>query len=806
MWACCKIICVTLLLINQLQAATPQFQLGDTLSIFSDRAFRKEGGDVFEAVGNVVVVNEKDTLYGESATFDRRTMIFKVDGNVRFITQDLTLYGSQLEYHAASGYAQVKNARIVHPQFNVVSRELYRRPGGLIEARDAEFTTCRDCTESWSVYGRKILIYLKERAEIYHGLAKIKGVSVLYLPYMVVPLSQRKSGLLFPRISSQNGVGLSLEQPVFWAIDEDKDATITPTFWAKRGYGTDLEYRQRFAPQRWFEGNGRFLNDTIYLPGKNDLSESGRNYTRYFGDVENHWYWNPNWSHHMRFTDTRDLDIVRDHPLYTDNRVNSSDFGFNGFVDGRGERWALSLQSEYSRNQLFADPEEFDRDYVQTLPRVSLGTTPFTLIQSDMPFLRHIYAGVDGSFTRFRRVENRESNPIRDADRFTAKPYLGWHLFNWGPLGVKTEATFDYQKYRFPEASSEFGAEKSATLLRTEASFTVDKIFGLAFEEKIPAQNLPKAYLKRMREKERSGPKPLTRAQKKTKLVGKLPPFESSLTNDGVMVARQAYRYSQEYKFIHHFITSETESGNPVFLNQIQENSGWFDYTDAVRSQEYLLGANITRTVIPPSNTLEFQWNNVLIRKSPKATDWRTDQRYLRDNFSYQKKGYFNVSQGYLFDQEFDDLRDKLTRLAVKAGYLAAKWSLSFSEYFFHRNSQHLFQMAWQREFDFLNLLTAYNYNSLEERRLNTLSAGIQVRPTDTIGLSYVRQVDLEARDDIRTVYALDIMPHNNCWILSLNYQESLVGFRYGFNVLFNFGDERFASYRRDWFRMQRMQ
>jgi hypothetical protein len=159
-----------------------------------------------------------------------------------------------------------------------------------------------------------------------------------------------------------------------------------------------------------------------------------------------------------------------------------------------------------------------------------------------------------------------------------------------------------------------------------------------------------------------------------------------------------------------------------------------------------------------------------------------------------------------LFDQEFDDLRDKLTRLAVQAGYLAAKWSLTFSEYFFHRNSQHLFQMAWQREFDFLNLLTAYNYNSLEERRLNTLSAGVQVRPTDTIGVSYVRQIDLEAQDDIRTIYALDIMPHNNCWILSLNYQESIVGFRYGFNVLFNFGDERFANYRRDWFRMQRMQ
>lgn len=786
-------------------SAGPQFQLGDSLSIFSDRAFRKDGGDVFEAVGNVVVVNQKDTLYGESATFDRRTMVFRVDGNVRFITEDLTLYGSQLEYHALTGQATVKNARIIHPQFNIVARELYRRSDKLLEAHEAEFTTCRDCTESWAVYGRKIMMYLNDRAEIYHGLAKIKGVSVLYLPYMVVPLSKRKSGVLFPRIASRVGEGLSLEQPVFWAIDESKDATVTPTFWAKRGYGADAEYRQNFGLQRWFEGSTRLLNDTIYLPGKNDQSESGKNYTRYFADFENHWLWNANWSQHLRFTDTRDLDIVRDHPLYTDDRVISSDFGFSGFLDGRGEQWALSLQGEYSRNQLFADPEAFDREYVQTLPRVALSSTPVTLLQSELPLLRHIYVGVDTSFTRFRRTTSAPSVPIRDADRFSARPYLAWHILNWGPLSFKTEANFDFQRYRFPELEQGTTAEKNAMLLRTEMAFTMDRIFGLSFEEKISLNELPPGYVKKLREGRGEGPKPLTETSKKSKLVGQLTPLESSLTDDGIVVARQAYRHSQEFKFVHHFITSESESGNRAFLEQIRSNTGWFDYTDAIRSQEYLLGANTTRTVIPPTNTLDFQWNNVLIRKTPQGTDWRTDQRYLRDNFTYQRMGYFNLSQGYLFDQEFDDFRDKLTRLALQAGYIAPRWSLSMSEYFFHRNSQHLFQLAWQREFDFLNLLAAYNYNSLERRRFNTLSTGVQVRPTDTLGVSYVRQMDLEAQQDIRTVYSVDIMPHNNCWILNLSYQESIVGFRYAFNVLFNFGDDRFSRYRRDWFRMQRM-
>jgi LPS-assembly protein len=785
--------------------AAEQFKLGDNISIFSDKAYRKDGGEVFEAVGNVVVVSDKDTLYGESASFDRRTMTFRVDGNVRFITQEMTLYGSRLEYHALTGYADIQSARIMNPQFNIVARRIQRQSDQLLVATEAEFTACRDCTESWAVFGKKIMIYMNDRAEIYHGLAKIKGVSVLYLPYMSVPLSKRKSGLLFPKISNREGEGLYLEQPVFANLGLHNDATVTPTFWGKRGYGTDLEYRQIFNEGRWFEGNTRLLNDSIYLPGKKDQTVSGVNYTRYFADFENHWQWNPNTVHHFRHTAVRDLDVMIDHPFYTDRRVNSSDLGFTGSVDTRGKQWALSLQTEYLRNQLVSDPVEFDRSYVQTLPRIAFGTTPVTLVQTDKPFLRHISIGMDASLTRFRRILNDDTGPIRDADRFTANPYLNWHLFDWGPLSFKTEGELDFQRYRFPETDSAQNAEKNAFMTRTEMSFTMDRIFGLAYEEKVSPKELTKEELDEAKKVENPGPKPLTQRERPNSLVGTLPDFESSLTEDGVTVARHSYRHSQEFKFIHHYIPNDSQSGNRRFLNQIQQDTGWFDYTDAIRSQEYLLGSNITRTIVPPTNTVEFQWNNVLIKKEPKATDWRTDQRYLRDNFSYSKMSYFNVSQGYLLDQSFDDIRDRLTRLAIQGGFITKRWSLTFSEYFFHRNSQHIFQAAWQRQFDFLNLISAYNFNTFDQS-INTLNAAVQIKPTDTLGFSYGRQIDFQARQDIWTIYSLDIMPHNNCWILNLGFEQSQIrGNRYLFNIMFNFGDDRFSQYRKDWFRAQRL-
>jgi hypothetical protein len=67
-----------------------------------------------------------------------------------------------------------------------------------------------------------------------------------------------------------------------------------------------------------------------------------------------------------------------------------------------------------------------------------------------------------------------------------------------------------------------------------------------------------------------------------------------------------------------------------------------------------------------------------------------------------------------------------------------------------------------------------------------------------------MKDMDLEAKKNIRTNYSLDIMPHNNCWILNLNYRESLVDSRYFFNILFNFGDDNFSQYRNNYFAVKR--
>lgn len=794
---------------NSSAADTPQFTLGDKISVFSDKAYRKNNGRYFEAVGNVVIISQKDTVYGELASLDQETMMVKIEGNVRFITKDMTLYGSHVEYNLATGAATIKNARILTSAFNLVATELIRLNENEYLAEEAEFTTCKDCAESWSVYGKFIKIQVGQYVQIKHGLFKIKGVDVIYIPYLILPiLTERKTGLLIPRISSRQGEGLSFEQPFFWAINDHKDMTLSPTFWAERGYGGDFQYRQRFSDMSWFETNNRLVNDTIYEPGKNNEDKSGEEFFRYFAELEHHQFWSPDLGSHLRYTGVRDLDMMLSNPQFTDPKVLGSDLGFDGFINWRQDLYSLGSDAHYLRNQLHSDSIEFDRSYVQVMPRLNFNTVPYSILQTKTPFFQHLAVGGDGSFSRFRQVDENDETFIRNADRFSFQPYVMWHLLTWGPVGLKTRYSFDQQSYRFAN-QDEPGFGKNSGLFRTEISFTMDKIFGLAYEEKIPLKYISESDLKALREERKQGLAPIQQSVKENRLVGDIPEFESSLAKENILQVRNSYRHSQEFKFIHHYISSESEYGNKRYLNQIKNSQeGQFDYEDAIRSEEFLFGANTTRTIVPPENTLELQWNNSLIRKTPKAFSYLVDDKYLRDNFNYQKIGYFNVSQGYLLnqdEQEEDDFRKQLTRLMLEAGYSGDRWHINVQEFYFHYENENIFTLNFTRRFEYLNLFSSYNYNSFNSSNLNTLSFGGQVRPTDVLGVAMVKDMDLEAGSNIRTVYSLDIMPHNNCWILNLNYSDRLVESRYSFNVIFNFGDESFERYRNDYFGVKRL-
>lgn len=778
-----------------------QLQLGDSVSIYSEKAYRKNKGLYFEAVGNVVILSGKDTLYGERASLDIKSGDVRIEGNVRYISQDITIYGSEIEFNSQKGQLEVKNARIITSDFNIVASEIKKLSNGFYFAKEAEFTTCKDCTESWTIYGSEIYVEMNQYVKIKHALTKIKGVSVLYFPYISIPIkNKRESGLLFPKISTRNNEGLYYQQPIFWTINDSKDMTFTPSFYGRRGYGTDLEYRQVFGQKKWIDLKTRLIDDSIYLPLKKNNDNSNTKYLRSFYDMETHYQFDNSLSMHLQGTLMKDIDLMSDFNKYMGNYVHSSDIGIEGYVEKRYDNFEIGLEAGVKRNLLVENPEGLDKKYVQVLPSIYFSSAPISLLQTDKIFLQQISVGLDSEFTVFKQIDKDESTNIRNVRRSDIKPYIDWNLFTLGPVKGKTRYQLEYQNYDFLDKNQD-NFHKYAGILTTEFSFSMDKVFGLAYEQVVPVTNIKRKYLEKLGKQKQKQDK-----IKFKDLIGKIPSFENSLTQDSIRFVKNSYRHSQEFKFLHHLIANSDEQGNQTFRKQLNTNTSWFDYDDGIKKDVYSIGAFQTRTQIPLQNTVEFQWNNSLIRKSPKKFNFFEDDKYLRDNFSYSKIGYFNVSQGVVLGPEdAGSFEDSLTRLFINTGYSASRWSINLQEYYFHQTADQMTNINFQKRYDSISLLGAYKYNSLSGGNIKTLRGGFQVRPFDSLGFSILKEEDLNARENIRSIYQLDFMPHNNCWIINLNYRETVVNTRYTINWVFNFGNDDFKNYKTNFFSFNRL-
>ncbi len=776
-----------------------QLKLSDSVSIYSEKAYRRDGGTYFEAVGNVVISSGKDTLYGEKASFNTKTGLVEIEGSVRYISDKITIYGSKIIHNTATDYLEMNNSRMITKEFSIVSEKLIKKGKGIYLATEAEFTTCKDCTESWKVYGKKVEIELNEYVQIHHALLKVKGIDVLYLPYIALPIkNERESGVLFPSISTRNNEGVYYEQPFYWAISGARDLTFSPLFYSERGYGVDLEYRDYYNDKNWVELYSKSVNDKIYEPSNPNTDGGGPSYFRYFLDLENHHHWDNSLIHHFKVTGIKDLDFVRDYSFYTKEKYNKPDVGAHLNVVKRNDLVSLGFEGQYRRSLLENDPEEFNDNYVQILPTINGSLKPIMLWQHEGNYFYKSSFALDADYTVFKQNRIDESAYIRNARRLDVSPVLKFNILNYGPLVLKTKYQLDYQEYDLVEEEEFFS--KNSGFISTELSFTVDKIFGLSYQEVYDRSEIPEKDLPKFTNQKNTQKNVLSR-----RVIGELPEFESSIVKEKFKVLRNSYRHSQEYKFIHHKLVHSSENGSQAFRDQISSEEGWFDYRDAVTEDILELDSEESIKQIPLINTFEVKWNNTLVRKTPKVFNYLVDNRYLKDNFIYKKLGHFNISQGYLLDTDTNDFKSNLTRLFLDSGYYASSWNINIKDYYDHQNSDHLFTFSGQKRFHIMSFLTQYNYNSYPGSNLKTIKGGIQLRPIDVFGIAFLKEHDLDADENITSIYQVDFMPLNNCWILNFNYKESLDEQRYAFNFEFNFGNDEFKEYRNNFFNFNRL-
>lgn len=762
------------------------FGENNQVQILSDKAYRKSNDNSYEAQGNVIIKLGNNSIYGEKASFSLLKQRSQVWGNVRYVGEDYTLYATELDYNLANQEITVKNAKLVDENFVILGKEIRKDKSGIIYAKEAEYTTCRDCPESWTILGKDVKVIPNQYVYLKHSFIKIKGVVVLYIPYLILPIKKdRESGVLFPKFGFDLERGFYFKQPYFQVLSNSADFTISPSNFGQRAIGSEFEFRKAINSDSEYTFFNMSAFDRIWRSQKTSTELESNRIFRQFTD--SNLFYRPS-NHFNLYSNIKylsDLDIQSDYAPYFENKLLANEYGSEAGAQFNYNFINVDFQSSFKNNSFFQNAKGFDHSYVQELANLDISHLPFAILEN-LGVINRVSFEQNVNFKYLKQNhEDFNSSTIRNVTRIDYTPKLSLVTTFWDTLNFKSEVSFDYQLYHLPSQYQERTAAKSGQLYKNIIAFDFEKSFGQAYIETI---TVPKVL----------------EVQTQSDLISKIPNLNAKTQQKKIL--HSSYKHLLSYEFAHSLYKSQKTSGNLNLFTQFErdDSSARFDERDILRGNDNVLFDSSTRTDLPESNTFEFSINNALLKKTPKENFNPFDSfKYNQNNFQTSKIFYFDVSQGILLGDTYDDFSDRLTRLATTFGFTLGDMTFSGSEYFFHEKNKNITNLSISHKLSFIKYNVDYIYDSFSVQRRN-FEGDFYFNFNDSLELRTGTKYNLETKRIYESYVGGLYRPNNNCWQFDLEYklkdrldtnneiyQDKVISF----NFLLNYSTKGFNSF-----------
>lgn len=253
-----------------------EFDLNDTKKILitSDNASIQRNA-IAQFSGNVTLANENQKVKAETLSFNQATNNFKAFGDIHYQNPNVNVTANSINSINKGSNTSLNNTsyQLIDSLGHGSAGAIIINKKGRLSLIDSTFTTCYGETPAWQVNASAINISTDNNfGEAYNARFNIMGVPVFYLPYFTFPVTdERKSGFLYPTISSSSNRGLVVETPYYWNIAPNIDATITPRVMSKRG-------TQLLTELRYLQGQQSGKINLEYLNHDNDYIDDEQRY------------------------------------------------------------------------------------------------------------------------------------------------------------------------------------------------------------------------------------------------------------------------------------------------------------------------------------------------------------------------------------------------------------------------------------------------------------------------------------------------------------------------------------------------
>jgi LPS-assembly protein len=267
--------------------------------IRSDHASMQQGENArFD--GNVSLSYRDTLLSAPRAEFSQADQSLLADGGIEYFTQALRVRSSSLKASLAENELTLTDAdyRLLQQAGRGHAKQLIANDAGLTLEK-AVFTTCPEQDNGWALQAQRINLNSESGwGEAWNSTIHIKGVPVLYLPYMTFPVNdERKSGLLIPQIGSSQKRGIDMALPYYLNLAENYDATITPRLMTTRGTQLKTEFRYLTSEQQ-----GEFHVEYLNNDRKKPVGQQQRYLTHWTHQAD----MSDRWRANVDFTDVSD--------------------------------------------------------------------------------------------------------------------------------------------------------------------------------------------------------------------------------------------------------------------------------------------------------------------------------------------------------------------------------------------------------------------------------------------------------------------------------------------------------------------
>jgi LPS-assembly protein len=247
---------------------------GGPWRIRADEVTYDADNHIYTAAGRVEIRQGDRRITADEVEVDEVTKIARVKGNVVLVMGEDIFTGQEGQFNLATRCGEMQGARLFLKKnhFHVDSPLLRKTGDQTYFAEEAKVTTCDADLPIWSFAARNLSVVLEGYATGQHGLLRLAGIPVLYLPVAVLPvMTARQSGFLLPSYGQHRAGGSVVEAPFYWAINNYSDATFYQTVLSNRGYMQGVEYRRKGYGEAAANFRFFYINDS-YAPDNQGIT------------------------------------------------------------------------------------------------------------------------------------------------------------------------------------------------------------------------------------------------------------------------------------------------------------------------------------------------------------------------------------------------------------------------------------------------------------------------------------------------------------------------------------------------------